>query len=93
MNGDRSVCGAATSIPYTCIAPPAGNKEVCMRLLTLREVSEMTGLSRSSIYAMMAAGEFPRPVRIGARAVRWHENEVRAFIANRPRAGSNRSMK
>ena len=60
-----------------------------MRLLTLREVCEMTGLSRSSIYAMMAAGEFPRPIRIGARAVRWYENEVRAFIASRPRAGSN----
>ncbi|MCY4634553.1 MAG: AlpA family transcriptional regulator [Acidobacteria bacterium] len=63
-----------------------------MRLLTLREVCEMTGLSRSSIYAMMAAGEFPKPIRIGARAVRWYENEVRAFIASRPRAGSNRSI-
>jgi len=30
-----------------------------MRLLTVREVSEMTGLSRSSIYAMVAAGDFP----------------------------------
>ena len=58
-----------------------------MRLLTLREVCEMTGLSRSSIYAMMAAGQFPQPIRIGARAIRWYEryeNEVRAFIASRP---------
>jgi len=62
-----------------------------MRLLTVREVREMTGLSRSSIYAMMAAGDFPKPIRIGSRAVRWHEHEVRAFIASRPRAGSNRS--
>ena len=84
--------GAATPIPYTCTARPSGDKEACMRLLTLREVCEMTGLSRSSIYAMMAAGEFPRPIRIGARAVRWYENEVRAFIASRPRAGSNRSI-
>jgi len=37
-----------------------------MRLLTLREVCEMTGLSRSSIYAMMAAGEFPRLVIEGS---------------------------
>ncbi len=63
-----------------------------MRLLTVREVSEMTGLSRSTIYSMVAAGDFPKPVRIGARAVRWHENEVRTFITSRPRAGSGRSI-
>ena len=27
------------------------------------------GLSRSAIYALMTAGTFPRPLRIGARAV------------------------
>ena len=32
----------------------------------------------------MAEQDFPRPIRIGARAVRWHEHEVLAFIASRP---------
>ena len=35
----------------------------------------------------MAASRFPKPIRIGSRAVRWVEQEVLDFIASRPRAG------
>ena len=35
------------------------------RLLTLREVSAMTALSRSAVYALMAESRFPKPIRIG----------------------------
>ncbi|WP_374015346.1 helix-turn-helix transcriptional regulator [Phaeobacter sp. A36a-5a] len=31
------------------------------------EVEALTGLSRTTIYAMMSRGEFPRPVRRHAR--------------------------
>lgn len=61
-----------------------------MRLLRLAEVIVMTGLSRSTIYELIAAGVFPRPIRIGARAVRWYEQEVLDYIGSRPRAGSHR---
>ena len=47
-------------------------------------VEVATGLSRSSIYAMMDAGEFPRPVRIGKRAVAWPQSEIEHWLANRP---------
>ena len=39
------------------------------RLLKRIQVKEITGLSRSSIYRLMARGEFPRPVRVGPAAV------------------------
>ncbi len=51
------------------------------RLLTLREVTGMTALSRSAVYAPMAESRFPKPIRIGSRAVRWFEQEVLDFIA------------
>ena len=38
------------------------------RLLTLRDVTHMTALSRSAVYALMAESRFPQPIRIGARA-------------------------
>jgi hypothetical protein len=38
-----------------------------------------TNASSSSIYAMMESGDFPRPIRIGRRAVAWPE---------RPRLGN-----
>ena len=34
----------------------------------------------------MAESRFPKPIRIGSRAVRWVEQEVLDFIASRPRA-------
>lgn len=36
-------------------------------LLRLPKVIERTGLSRSSIYALITKGMFPAPVRIGER--------------------------
>ena len=41
------------------------------RLLTLRDVTQATALSRSAVYALMAESRFPKPICIGSRAVRW----------------------
>ena len=60
------------------------------RLLTLRDVMRMTALFRSAVYALMGQSRFPKPIRIGSRAVRWVEQEVLGFIASRPRGGSER---
>lgn len=50
------------------------------RFLRRPEVEILTGLSRSTIYLMISNGEFPKPVRIGRRAVAWRESAVRAWI-------------
>lgn len=42
-----------------------------------------TGLSRSSTYEAMERGEFPKPVKIGPRAVAWLEDEIQAWKAER----------
>lgn len=55
------------------------------RLLRLEEVLGYTGLSRSELYRKIQEGTFPRPVRVGVRAVRWRESEVEGWIAERPR--------
>ena len=60
------------------------------RLLTLRDVMHMTVLDRSAVYELMAQSRFPKPIRIGRRAVRWVEQEMLDFIASRPRGGSDR---
>ena len=52
-------------------------------LLRRPDVERLTGLSRSAIYAAMSRGEFPRPVRIGRRAVGWPQSFVDAWIAAR----------
>jgi len=45
-------------------------------------VEQRTGLKRSTIYALMAAGKFPKPVTIG-RSVAWVGEEIDAFIDER----------
>ena len=54
------------------------------RLLRRRQVEEITGMSRSSIYRLMREGKFPRPVRIGPAAVRWRARDITAWMESRP---------
>lgn len=51
-------------------------------------VEDITGLSRSSIYDMMARGDFPKPIRIGRRAVAWRESDIAAWLAERQPAAA-----
>ena len=56
------------------------------RLLRLGDVLVRSGLSRSTLYRQMGEGAFPRPLRVGVRAVRWRESEIEDWLASRPRA-------
>jgi prophage regulatory protein len=47
-------------------------------------VQELTGLSRSTIYDLMAKGAFPRPVRLTTKAVAWPESAIADWLAQRP---------
>jgi len=46
-------------------------------------VLQRTGMSNSTLYEEVAAGRFPRPVKIGARSVGWISTEVDAWIEQR----------
>jgi len=55
-------------------------KEMPIRMLRRKVVEEITGLSRSSIYARMEAGTFPCAVNLGGRVVGWIESEVISWV-------------
>ena len=40
-----------------------------MRLLSMRQVCELTSLSRASIYRKVEEGKFPKPIELGERKV------------------------
>lgn len=52
-------------------------------LLRRPDVERITGLSRSSIYAMMKIGEFPRSIPLTGRIVAWLESEILGWIQSR----------
>lgn len=47
-------------------------------------VLRFTGLGRSTIYRMIAAKEFPGPVKLGPRAVGWRWSDLDAWSETRP---------
>ena len=53
------------------------------RLLRRHEVEQLVGLARSSLYAKVAARDFPAPVKIGERGVRWRASDIAAWIESR----------
>jgi prophage regulatory protein len=49
-------------------------------------VEQTTGLSRSTLYAMMAEDAFPKPVKLGKRAVGWRASDISAWLESREKA-------
>jgi prophage regulatory protein len=49
---------------------------MAQRILRRREVTSVSGLPTSTLYEQIALGRFPRPVKLGDRAVGWLEEEV-----------------
>ena len=76
--------------------------EGIQKLYTLAELVELTGRSPSTIWANIKTGDFPAPIRLGPRAVRWPETVVAAWQAslgigegsvNRPRGEHGQFVK
>jgi prophage regulatory protein len=54
-----------------------------IKLYRLRELSARIGLGRSAVYQAIKDGRFPKPVRVGARAVAWRHQDIEAWLAER----------
>ena len=48
------------------------------KYLRIKQVAELTGLSRATIYNMGKAGTFPEKTHLGKRAVAWRESVIAA---------------
>ena len=49
-------------------------------ILRRPDVEAVTGLSRSTIYKWMDEGSFPKPVKLGPRAVGWREADINDWL-------------
>ena len=50
-----------------------------MKFLRLPEVKTAVGMSRSQIYRMIQSGQFPKPVKIGAKVSVWPDSVVKEW--------------
>ena len=52
-----------------------------MKQFDRREALEdMLGISRSTIYRLMLDEEFPRPIKLGRRAVGWKSEDIDEWL-------------
>ncbi|MBL4909365.1 MAG: AlpA family transcriptional regulator [Alteromonadaceae bacterium] len=54
-----------------------------MRLIRLKEVINLTGLGRSSIYKFMSENKFPQSISLGERAIAWQEGEIEEWLQDK----------
>ncbi|WP_097138650.1 MULTISPECIES: helix-turn-helix transcriptional regulator [Pseudomonas] len=58
-------------------------QSVSPALLRLPAVCALVGLSKSQIYRLIQAGEFPAAISLGANSVAWPAERVHVWIADK----------
>ncbi len=58
------------------------------KFLRFPEVEDITGKSRPTIYRDIEAGTFPKPIKIGPRAVAWPSSVIQKWIDDRIKAAA-----
>ena len=59
---------------------------MCTQILKLADVITQTTLSSSTIYRLVQAGEFPKPIKLAAHASGWLESDIENWIEARQKA-------
>lgn len=59
-----------------------------LKALRIREVCELTGLSRTTLWRLERDGAFPVRVQLSPNSVGWLAQEVADWLAKRPRGRS-----
>jgi prophage regulatory protein len=51
-------------------------------MLRIATVTAITGLSKRTIYRMMAGGEFPQSVHLSPRCTAWRQGDVAGWVTS-----------
>lgn len=55
-----------------------------MKFLRIRQVMQVTGLSRMTIYRLELSGKFPKRRQLSQNSVAWFESDIAAWADSRP---------
>lgn len=59
---------------------------MCTQILKLNEVVQRTTLSSSTVYRLVKAGHFPKPIKLATHASGWLESEINDWIESKQSA-------
>ena len=57
-----------------------------LQILRVADLQALLNLSRTTIWRLRRAGEFPQPIRLSANAVGWPAHVIDEWLAERPEA-------
>ena len=63
-----------------------------LSLMRRAEVLRVCGFSKSTLYQLIDREQFPEPVQIGPRSVRWRKSDVVGWLAARPLASEVKDL-
>lgn len=72
-----------------------GNDNICqmdLQMLRIKQVMELTGLARATVYKYIHEREFPHPVSLVGASVGWLEAEVEYWLGSCTEDSSNQSL-
>ena len=52
------------------------------RLYRMRELVELLGISRPTVYRYIKAGNLPKPVHLSSRCIAWRASEINIWMSN-----------
>ncbi|WP_428852748.1 AlpA family transcriptional regulator [Imbroritus primus] len=52
-----------------------------MKAINIKQVAEKVSLGKSTIYRMVAEGDFPKPFSLGSNRTAWLEEDIDAWLA------------
>lgn len=52
-----------------------------------KELAQVIGVAPSTLYQWVAAGEFPKPIKLAGRATGWRAEDITEWIDSRPTVG------
>lgn len=55
-----------------------------LRILTMKQVSELTSYTPAHIYRLIRAGKFPAPIRMGLNRIGFRLADIEAWLDARP---------
>ena len=56
--------------------------QVMDAILRRKQVEQVVGLSRSTIYQRIKDGKFPKPISLGGRMVGWRVSDIKLFLVD-----------
>ncbi len=57
-----------------------------MKILRLKQVVEITGTSKTTIYRWLNANQFPKPINLSSSSVGWLEADINDWIQSKVEA-------